>query len=311
MKIQGQEMQAFKGLKEFFNSQRHAKRLGEKIIYSLRAERLHAKILDCKEMGVSSQKYGESELLVSLTTYGKRFYSVATTIESIMQGTIKPNRIVLWLDHSFENKAIPVALQKQVERGLEICFCKDIKSYQKLIPSLKKYPEATIITIDDDAIYDYDLVERLLYSHSIFPNMIIANRVHQIKLDRNKKPLSYNKWRWRKTLDDASPLNFMTGVGGVLYPLHCLDDEIFNESVFVDICKYNDDIWFYAMALKKGTIVKKSISHSQYGEDFVLNEDVQDISLNKQNLNSQNCRNDIQFKAVFDKYNLYEKFLNL
>lgn len=304
-------MQAFNDLKEFFNSQRHAKRLGEKIIYSLRAESLHTKMLDCKEMGVSSQKYGESELIVSLTTYGKRFYSVATTIESIMQGTIKPNRIVLWLDLSFEKKSIPVALQKQVERGLEICFCKDIKSYQKLIPSLKKYPEATIITIDDDAIYDYDLVERLLYFHSIFPNMIIANRVHQIKLDHNKKPVSYNKWRWRKTLDDESPLNFMTGVGGVLYPLHCLDDEVFNESVFFDICQYNDDIWFYAMALKKGTIVKKSISHSQYGEDFVLNEDVQDISLNEQNLNKQNCRNDIQFKAVLDKYNLYEKFLNL
>ena len=102
---------------------------------------------------------------------------------------------------------------------------------------------------------------------------------------------------------DANVLNFPTGVGGVLYPPHSLDEEVLNESIFMDICTYADDVWLKAMALKKGTLSKKVYTHSS--EDFLMNEEVQDIGL--RNINIENdFLNDKQISTVFQKYNLYQ-----
>ena len=60
------------------------------------------------------------------------------------------------------------------------------------------------------------------------------------------------------------------GYGGVLYPPGAFDEEVFNEKVFMRLCPYADDIWFFAMALKKGTLRKyvlgKNVSY--YAVDF-------------------------------------------
>lgn len=75
-----------------------------------------------------------------------------------MQQTRKANRIILWLSENEQNKELPMALQLQQARGLEVRYCKDIRSYTKLIPTLKLCPEAIIITVDDDCLYNMDVL---------------------------------------------------------------------------------------------------------------------------------------------------------
>lgn len=122
--------------------------------------------------------------------------------------------------------------------------------------------------------------------------------------DGNGKLLPYMQWKWTYTNQDASIWNFPTGVGGALYPPHSLDEEVFNESVFLDICKYADDVWFKAMAMKKGTLSKKVYTHNPQGEEYFLNEPVQDMGLSLINTQGE-MLNDKQIDAVFTKYNLY------
>lgn len=277
--------------------------------FSIKRDALIEKALHSNEEGVSSEKLCEYEVVVSLTTYGRRLYDVAPTIESVMQGSMKPNRIVLWLGEDLREITIPIALQRQQKRGLEICYCKDIRSYTKLIPTLVKYPEAATITIDDDAIYPYDLVERLVHEHKRFPGNIIANRIHRVKLGKNCLPINYMKWDLLAHCVGDSPLNFLTGVGGVLYPPHSLDSEVLNEQVFLDICKYADDVWFYAMALKAGTFVRKCPTHDLGGEDYLLNESLQSFGLLNINTtrSKERCANDVQLEAVFNRYALWDK----
>lgn len=293
-------------VKRFFNIGYHSQLLKEQLIYEIRNDWMINKALTCNDSGITHEVLCEHEIIVSLTTYGKRLYDVASTIESIMQGSMKPNRIILWLQEDMRNAILPIALQRQQNRGLEIAYYKDIRSYKKLLPTLKKYPEATIITIDDDVIYTYDLVEKLVNMHKIHPLQIIANRIHRMILDKNGMPIEYMNWDLCATPTDSSPLNFYTGVGGVLYPPHSLDNEVFNEKVFMDICKFADDIWFKAMALKKGTQVLKCYTHSKQGQDYVVNPNVQDIGLLNINTGSKGL-NDKQLKAVFEHYNLWNK----
>ena len=274
--------------------------------YEVRRHQLIEHILHDTEKGITSDKYTDHEIIVSLTTFGKRIYDVAFTIESIMQQSMKANRIILWLDYSFEGKRLPQFIQYQQKRGLEVAYCKDLRSYKKLIPALHRYPDAAIITIDDDALYEPDLLERLIVPYLEDSQYIYCHRFHKMSFDENGQILPYLQWQWHCKDDTPSHLNFPTGVGGVLYPPHSLDDEVINEDVFMDICKYADDIWLKAMAIKKGTLVKKVFSRSELSEEYLINSAVQDIGL--RNINAMGeMLNDKQLKAVFTKYNLYDK----
>lgn len=271
--------------------------------YKQRRLVMEQNILHLHESGVTDTQYGDHDIIVSLTTYGKRIYEVAVTIESIMEQTMKANRIILWIDYNFRDKPLPMNLKILQKRGLEIEYCKDIRSYTKLIPSLRKYPDAAIITIDDDLIYNYDVLEHLIVAYQQDPQYIYCHRMHRIILDKKGNILPYFSWEWESKNKTASHLNFPTGVGSVLYPPHCLAPEVTDEKTFLNICKYADDIWFKAMALKVGTKSKLVYSSNPYGNDYLINENVQDIGLI--NINGGNNLNDTQLKAVFEKYNLY------
>ena len=95
-------------------------------------------LLHLKESGVTSHRYGDADIIVSLTTYGRRIHSVYATIESLMEQTMKANRIILWLDTSFQGKPLPQSIEMLKQRGLEVAFCKDVRSYTKLVPALCK-----------------------------------------------------------------------------------------------------------------------------------------------------------------------------
>jgi len=268
--------------------------------YNIRAENLANHALYCNEQGISNEKYFNEEIIVSLTTYEKRFHEVYLTVESIMQQTVKPNRIILWLSEEMKCLKLPIVLQRQQKRGLEIRYCKDILSYKKLIPTLQHFPSAIIITIDDDQFYHFSLLENMINAYRNNPNIIYCGRMHRMKLASNSKPIKYKKWSLGIKHHDISPLNFPTGSGAVLYPPDCLDKEVLNEEVFTKICKYADDIWFKAMALKNGFMSKKIDTG-----DKIRNENVQESSLGQ--INVAKNMNDVQLKAVFDKYNLYER----
>ena len=153
------------------------------IRYNIRHDLLIHEAITSKEPGITQNKLCNEEVIVSLTTYRRRLLGVSSTIESIMQGSVKPNRICLWMDESLKDITFPQTLLNQVKRGLEIYFCKDIGPHTKLVPALAKYPEASIITIDDDAIYDYDLVETLVSSHIAHPKCIVTKRIARLLLE--------------------------------------------------------------------------------------------------------------------------------
>lgn len=276
----------------------------DRLEFDLRKQQLDQNLLFRNNEGVTSEKYVDHEVIVSLTTYGRRLQSVYLAIESIMEQTMKANRIVLWLDEGCKDILLPQSLKILKQKGLEIFFCKDIRSYKKLIPSLAAFPEDAIITIDDDVIYDINALENLIQAYKQDGSMIYCNRCHRIVSTGETAVARYNKWNLRITDTAISPLNFPTGVGAILYPPHSLDEEVMNESVFMDICKNADDVWFKAMALKNGTMARKVKTHNATGDVYVSDPYVDDMALMNINVKGK-ALNDKQFDNVFRKYNLY------
>lgn len=286
----------------------HRLSLNNKILFSeQRGQDLTSLSLRTQALGVTSQEYVEGkQVIVSLTTHGKRIYEVFKSIESVMQGTWLPNRIVLWISEDYQNMPLPETLIRQQKRGLEIEYVKDVGPHTKLIPALKKFPEDIIVTIDDDMYYQYDMLENLIKAYLHDSSSIHANRVTVMTFDERERLNSYLQWKHYSHPIQDTRLNLITGVEGCLYPPHSLCDEVFNESVFRKTCPYADDVWFTAMALLQGTLVKHVYTHYSDGcAGGVENLSMQDIGLSLQNDNQEDCRNDKQIKAVFDHYNLY------
>lgn len=262
-------------------------------------------ILYDKTPGVTNKKYCSEDVIVSLTSYGRRLYDVCFAIESIMQQTYKPNRIVLWLDKKDFENSLPESLLIQQKRGLDIrVYEPDIRSYKKLIPSLKEFPNAAIITVDDDVMYDFDIVERLIKAYIADPKSVHACRLHEVAFYDDGTIKSYNKWK--RGINSIEPYKkyFFTGVGAVIYPPNSFHEDVFKEEMFMEICKTADDVWFNAMVINNGRAIKKVETRSVNGEDYILNHNVQDMGL--LHINTEGlCANDIQIRMVNSIYRVW------
>lgn len=201
-----------------------------------------------------------AKVIVSLTSFPGAAEYAAGAVRSILDGTVKPDRIVLYLTMSrFPDGKIPESLSKLRDENLifEIRDHEpDIRSYQKLVPALRDFPDDIIVTIDDDVKYHPRMLEKLLHFHSLHPHAIIAHRAKMIHPDKPYR--KWKKYRWYHFLfkrNRAGLANLQTGVGGVLYPPGALRPEMIDESLFSRLAPTADDIWFWAAAAANDTKV--------------------------------------------------------
>lgn len=196
----------------------------------------------------------KQQVIVSMTSFPAAIPYAQKAVESILNGSVLPDKVILYLTFSqFGEKGIPQQLLNlsQVNPKFEIRnYDKDIRSYRKLIPALADFPDAIIVTVDDDVAYNKNMLRDLLQFHMQYPKVIFA---HRAKLMYPGKP--YRKWkkyRWynflfKKIHSDFR--NIQTGVGGVLYPPHSLKAEMLDVNLFTKIAPTTDDIWFWAAAV--------------------------------------------------------------
>ena len=268
----------------------------KEILFRFKSELLRNAISTCKDSGITTDRIADKGVVVSLTTYGKRLYTVSLAIESIMQGTMKPNRLILWLQDDLKNEPLPYSLHLQMLRGLEVRYTKDIKSYKKLVPTLKLCPDSAIVTIDDDALYEADTLERLVGAYNKDPHFIYASRIRKIALNIDGSVETYSKWENVPYGSLPSNLNLPIGKEGVLYPPGSLSEEVFDADTFMKFCPKGDDLWFWLMAKKNKCMGSKIYTHEKFGFDSNSIGEVQDIALYKTNISY----NDIMFKSLIE-----------
>ena len=200
----------------------------------------------------------EVPIIVSLTSYPDRFEDLPLTLYSLLNQSLKPDRIILWLDNTSEDLSeLPYELTQFIKNGLEIKFVKDIGSYTKVIYAFQEFPFAINITADDDIYYQRDWLKKLYLSYIAHPEDIHVHRAHRVDLNT-----PYEKWQKHISEESARYDNFLTGVGGVLYPPKCFTKEVLRDDVFLKQAPKADDIWLWVMALvhnRKIRVVKNHL----------------------------------------------------
>lgn len=187
-----------------------------------------------------------NNIIVSLTSYPLRYNYLYRCLVSIFSQTVKPRKIVLVI-YEEEKNGIPEEVLNLTNYGLEIKYVNEnLKPHKKYYYTMKEYPDDIIITVDDDSIYDKNLIKRLLKSYKKYPKCVSAGLVHRMTFDESGNINLYSQWEksYKKQLKPSNEL-MAIGVGGVLYPpIRSLGMEgLFNKELINKLCLCTDDIW--------------------------------------------------------------------
>lgn len=253
-------------------------------------------------------KPGNVQTIISLTSFPARINNIHIVIKSLLKQSVKPDKIVLYLsEQEFPEKNIPDNLKNLMGQIFEIRFVKEnFKSYAKLIYALTDFPNSNIVTVDDDILYPKNLLSTLLKEHKKNPKTICAHRIRKINI-QNEVIMPYRTWKLSEKRSLVSkPLkpdfkNFFCGVGGVLYPPRSLHPDVLNCDKFLKLCAHQDDVWFWAMAVKNN----HKISVTRFGYNLFKRtiQSLQEVGLwNTINSNNTESPNNKAIEAVLKEY---------
>lgn len=258
-------------------------------------------IIRRKQVAASKYQYAlnqakrDEKIVVSMTSYPQRFRNIHWTLKSIMLQTMKPDKIIVWLDEHVTRDQYTKEMIDFEKYGVEYRpMPGDLKPHKKYIYAMQEYSDSLIITVDDDLIYSKDLIESLVKTHQKYPNEVCARRVHRIIRNDRGEIAPYNNWEGEYTLNKAPAHDlFATGVGGVLYPPHCVDRRTFDIDLIMKLSSRQDDVWLKFMEWLVGTKVVWAPCRIPMPQVI---EESQETSLKSENV-GQN-RNDVYFCNV-------------
>ena len=280
------------------------------IYFFLYGKKVYKKIIDKKISSLDQHVFNEKKILqdviISLTSYGSRLSELHYTIYSLVNQTVRPEKILINLT-SRDIKELPAAMYCFKQYGVEFVEVDDIKSYKKLIPILQKYPYKNIVTADDDLFYPKNWLEELWKAHIQNPTDIVCHITRKIEFE-NKKIKPYKNWSYNKVEKKPSFSNLILSGAGAWFPPHSLYKDVCNSDIFMQLSPTADDIWDYFMAILKGTKIlqiQNSCSNLKYTNPYREYGICKGEKLGT--INIDEGYNDKQFKAILEYYNISEE----
>jgi hypothetical protein len=204
------------------------------------------------------------EFVVSLTSYPTRFRNLGTVLHGISHQTLTPYEVHLNIA-SEDWRHFPFSLLEEPYKfRLTINLCQDLGPGKKLIPTLLREKSRPIITIDDDLILESDLFSKLIETNLLYPEEVIASRVHYIHLSTDGYMAPYETWIHNYQGDLKTSLKFFpTSGSGMLIPAGSLDGNVTNINSYIENCWHTDDLWYFWHMKMQGTACRRILGNSQ------------------------------------------------
>lgn len=251
------------------------------------------------QYGIYTGTDREEVYIVSMASYAGRYEVLPLALKSLLLQNTKPDRIIVWLDEEKKENALTSELKELCKYGVEFRFTDDnIKPHKKYLYAMMEFPEACIITVDDDLIYSADLLESLIIYHKQFPECVCARRVHKITFDENGNVKPYQRWEYEYRKAKNPSFNLCaTGGAGVLYPPNILPLDALKINKIRELSLEADDIWLKVMELCNK--IKVVWVKNKYVMPLEI-ENSQCTSLNSTNVGKG--KNDIFLEKLFYEY---------
>ena len=235
----------------------------------------------------------EEGIIVSFTSYPARIGSVHLVVQCMLNQTVKPEKILLWLSKKqFSDKSVlPTNLISLESECFEIRMVDDdIRSHKKYFYVCKEYPEAKVVLLDDDLFYCPNLIKRLLDAYLVGDADIISNYGLLIQRDLNGHILPYNQWKELRTEELGNEVFFGSGGGTLIRPCD-FDPILMNKELALKLTPTADDIWLNSIA-RYSKLKIKMIKHGGLLPILMDNNE----SLYSSNINEH--KNDLQISNI-------------
>lgn len=162
--------------KLYISNERY-KMFGNKLTWYVDKKISDIKLIDLKILNQNIY-CNNKKIIISLTTWKKRISNIPVVLDSILNQTHKPDKIIINLskDEFINESYIPInVLQFIHENNIEINWVdKNTKVYKKIIPTLLKYKHDLILSIDDDFIYPDNMIQDFYNTYLENPNRPIS-----------------------------------------------------------------------------------------------------------------------------------------
>lgn len=183
--------------------------------------------------------------IISFTTIPSRIEHIKPMLDSILNQSLKPDQIILWVGKSYDrlNHNAPIKIPNFiVQSNIIVNYCEDVGPFSKLYHTLKQEwenKETIIVTADDDVFYPPHWFKNLIRQAKRSPNKAIGyrGRILKDKLNYKNSLKVTGASRFR-----PNPVDIITGTWGALYKVKFFDMDIFD----LEMIKANfmvDDIW--------------------------------------------------------------------
>lgn len=186
-----------------------------------------------------------SHYSISLTSWGPRLNLLSITLLTLLQQSVTPKEIVVWLTKN-DLKALPDQVpEKFLPFSVRFECCDDLGPHKKWLPMLELGTRNPFVICDDDIIYPYRWFEKLTSEDR--DDAYVGLRCHQIKYAKSGYVLPYSQW----LLDVASARLpsfdlFVTGGAGAIIHPDRISAEFRHRGTIFDKCPKADDIWLKA-----------------------------------------------------------------
>lgn len=197
-------------------------------------------------------------LIVSCTSIPSRFHVLDKVVRSVLSQSTPPRIMLLWL-HKRHEGSLPESLKRMQGGKFEIHYTDLDSPHCKLVPTLIAHPDATVVTCDDDLMYEPGWLENLWVSHQEYPRDVIAHIARRITQTDAGETDAYRQWPMVRERDQTGENLLPLGYGGVLYPAGALPPIATDTALYLKLAPKADDLWFRAVARHAGVVARTSL----------------------------------------------------
>lgn len=230
---------------------------------------------------------------VCITSYPKRFAALVQVLKSIESQSSYPHRIFLFLSHK-DVRHVDLGSLGGI-RNLQVFSSPDLGPGTKLLPRLAMGHDRPVVVLDDDLVYDHNLLRDLVSAHLKNPSQVIASRTHKVVRGENLRISGYYSWDWEWQGSEPSWEVFPTSGHGTLYPPGCFAPSVMDISNYSRLSFHTDDLWYFFQTRLAGSESRRLPGV----RPEVLIQGTQETALG---LNGNQQRNDENLRLLINAY---------
>ena len=192
-----------------------------------------------------------SMIIVSMTTIPNRLERLKENLPSLLNQSYKFDKLVINIDDNLSKEDYEqYESLKELDERIEINLSEaKWRSCNKLLPTLIRYPNDVVITVDDDIYYPVDSIKLLVEKWNENTDCIITHEINPIFIEngyigyKNAFDVMLEQKEWGKYFSNCC-----------LFPPHCFDgSDLFDYDKMMECTKgLHDELWFWVNSTING-----------------------------------------------------------